>query len=78
LYAGEDGTEVLARLIAGVVERLVPGCGVALELAPEQAPRVALWCREAGLEKIRTARDLAGRPRVVSARRPAAVAGTEE
>jgi len=71
LYAGEDGTEVLARLIAGVSERLVAGGGVALELAPEQAPRVVEWCCEAGLEAVRTHHDLGRRPRVVSARKPA-------
>ncbi len=48
---------------------LVPGGGVAVELAPEQAPRVAEWCREAGLTDVKTYRDLSQRPRVVSARR---------
>jgi methylase of polypeptide subunit release factors len=50
---------------------LAPGGGLALEISPEQAPRVAGWCREAGLLDVKTLRDLAGRPRVVAARRGA-------
>ena len=50
---------------------LEPRGAVALELAPEQAATVARWCQEAGLEAVATRRDLAGRPRVVSALRGA-------
>jgi hypothetical protein len=32
------------------------------------------WCREAGLEEVRTRHDLSQRPRVVSARKPVATA----
>jgi release factor glutamine methyltransferase len=71
LFSGEDGTEMLAELIAQVNDVLVPGGAVAVELAPEQAPRVADWCRAAGFEDVKTRRDLSRRPRVVSARRPA-------
>ena len=42
---------------------------IEVELAPEQAPTVADWCRVAGLLDVRTLRDLAGRPRVVAARK---------
>jgi release factor glutamine methyltransferase len=70
LFSGRDGTVVLAALIAGVNDVLEPGGAVAVELAPEQAPRVADWCREAGLVEVTTARDLGRRPRVVAARRP--------
>jgi len=68
LFGGEDGTAVLAELVAQVRAMLVPGGGVAVELAPEQAPRVVDWCREAGLTDVKTYRDLNQRLRVVSAR----------
>jgi release factor glutamine methyltransferase len=68
LFAGEDGTAVLAALIARGGAMLVPGGGLAVELAPEQAPRVAVWCREAGLAEVKTYRDLNQQLRVVSAR----------
>jgi release factor glutamine methyltransferase len=68
LFAGPDGLAVLRVLTGGMTGVLDPGAGVALEVAPEQAPRVAGWCREAGLLDVTVARDLAGRPRVVRAR----------
>jgi release factor glutamine methyltransferase len=69
LFAGPDGLGVLREIVTHVAGALAPGGGMALELAPEQAPRVAGWCREAGLLDVVTHRDLAGRPRVVAARR---------
>jgi len=71
LFSGKDGTAVLVELIAQVKEMLVPGGGAAVESAPAQAPRVADWCREAGLTDVKTHRDLGRLARVVSARRPA-------
>jgi release factor glutamine methyltransferase len=75
LFAGEDGTDVLEILAAGVTSRLAPGGAAAFELAPEQAPRVAEWLAAAGLADVRTHRDLARRPRVVSGVRPEGGAG---
>jgi release factor glutamine methyltransferase len=71
LFAGEGGLAVLRELAQGARAMLAPGGGLALEISPEQAPRVAGWCREAGLLDVKTLRDLAGRPRVVAARREA-------
>jgi release factor glutamine methyltransferase len=68
LFAGLDGLAVLRELVAGAPAFLAPGAGFALELAPNQAPIVAQWCREVGLADVTTHRDLAARPRVVSAR----------
>ena len=62
----------------GVTPMLVPGGAVAVELAPEQAPQVADWFRAAGLGEVRTHEDLSRRPRVVSARKPAAAGGPAE
>jgi release factor glutamine methyltransferase len=72
LFAGEDGTDVLRALAAGVAGALAPGGFAAFELDPRQAGRVARWLAEAGLVDAAIHRDAAGRPRVVSARRPAA------
>jgi release factor glutamine methyltransferase len=75
LFAGPAGTELLRRLAAEAPAHLLPAGAVALEIAPHQARDVTEWLREAGLADVRVQRDLAGRPRVVSGRRPAA---TEE
>jgi release factor glutamine methyltransferase len=69
LFAGPDGLRVLRTLVSGAGGALAPAGGLALEVAPEQAARVAGWCREAGLLDVKTLRDLAGRPRVVAARK---------
>jgi len=68
LYAGPDGVELLESLVAGVADVLATSGGFAVELAPDQAERVAGFCRAAGLEDVAITPDLAGRPRVVSAR----------
>jgi len=70
LFAGPDGLAVLRELVAGATAFLAPGGGFAVELAPDQAPTVAHWLSEAGLVDVVTHRDLAARPRVVSARGP--------
>jgi release factor glutamine methyltransferase len=70
LFGGDDGCAVLRRLIAGVADALVPGGAFAVELAPDQAERVAGWCSEAGFGQIEILTDLARRPRVVAARVP--------
>lgn len=70
LFAGQDGLSVLRELVAGAAAFLAPNGGFAVELAPEQAPIVAHWLCEAGLGDVVTHRDLAARPRVVSARGP--------
>ena len=70
LFAGPEGLDVLRVLASGVCGMLTPGAGAAFELSPEQAPRVADWCRDAGLLDVTMHRDLGNRDRVVSARRP--------
>ena len=71
LFSGEDGTTMLAELVESAPALLVPGGGIALELAPEQADSVSDWCRDAGFDEVRTHRDLGRRVRVVSAVLPA-------
>jgi release factor glutamine methyltransferase len=70
LFAGPDGTDVLRALLAGVRPHLAAGGWLAVELSPEQEPRVTGWCRDEGLLEVGRRRDLAGRVRVLTARAP--------
>jgi release factor glutamine methyltransferase len=71
LFAAEQGFAVLRALAQGVASLLLPAGAAAFEISPEQADRVAGWCREAGLLDVTRHRDLARRVRVVSGRLPA-------
>jgi release factor glutamine methyltransferase len=75
LFGGEDGTDVLRALAAGVAAVLAPGGWVGFEVDPGQAEQVAGWLAGAGLGEGALHRDAAGRPRVVGARAPAAGRG---
>lgn len=77
LFAGEDGGDVLRALAAEVAGALAPGGFAAFELDPRQADAMAGWLGDAGLAGAVVHRDAAGRPRVVSARRPGAAGGGE-
>lgn len=68
LFAGEDGLDVIRRLVpaaAAAGARLL-----AIELGVGQAPAVAELMRAAGFEDVGARRDLAGLERVVVGRRP--------
>jgi release factor glutamine methyltransferase len=70
LFAGEDGLEVVRRLVAAAPAHLVPAGLLALELGSEQiAPVVALLRAQPGWERVEGRRDHAGRERFVIARR---------
>ncbi len=69
LFGGEDGHAVLEPLVAGVAAALIEGGLFLVELDPRQANTVMRRCREAGLTEVSVLHDLAGRARVVSARR---------
>ena len=71
LFAGPEGTEVLREVVAGAPAALVPGGGLAVEIAPDQAKLVSDWCERAGLSDVRIYRDLGRRPRALAARGPA-------
>lgn len=62
LFAGDDGLELIRRLIAVAAGRT--GL-LALEIDPSQADAVALLLRRAGFASVEVRRDLAGRERVV-------------
>jgi release factor glutamine methyltransferase len=68
LFAGEDGLAVLRRIVVGAPAHLAPGGVFAVEIAPDQVEAVSGACRAAGLVAVGVRRDLAGRPRVVTAR----------
>jgi release factor glutamine methyltransferase len=70
LFAGADGLEVLRPLIRELGEVLEAGGAAAFEVAPDQAEAVQRELAAAGFVAIQTTRDLARRPRVVSARHP--------
>lgn len=70
LDGGEQGTEVIARLIPQAAERLNPGGWLLMEVSPANASHVEqLLAAEGGLEAHETMADLAGLPRVVQALR---------
>lgn len=69
LLGGTDGLDVIRRLVAGSGRWLVPGGLLALEIDATQGEAVEeLLVATGEYEKIRTAADLAGRPRYSLAR----------
>jgi release factor glutamine methyltransferase len=78
LTAGADGLDDLRRIAAGVYAYLRPGGWVALEHGAYQGTAVRALLREAGLYRIDTVTDLAGRERVTRARRPERAATDED
>jgi release factor glutamine methyltransferase len=70
LVAGEQGTEVIERLLPQAAERLVPGGGLLVEVSPMIADRVRqLIDAQPQLTYLQTIADHAGLARVVEARR---------
>ena len=70
LFAGEDGLDVVRRVIAGTREWLLPQGLFATEIDPSQGAQVAELCTNAGLIAVRVERDLAGLERHVTGRMP--------
>jgi release factor glutamine methyltransferase len=70
LVAGPTGRESLEELVAGGLEWLAPGGALVLELAPDQATPMRAVAEAAGYEAVAAHRDLAGRDRVLVARKP--------
>jgi release factor glutamine methyltransferase len=70
LFAGPDGLAVLRRLVAGAHEVLRPDGLLALEVGDGQARVVAALAEHAGTyHDVQIHRDLAGKERIVTARR---------
>jgi release factor glutamine methyltransferase len=69
LVAGPKGTEVIERLIPQSAARLTPGGWLMIELSPMIEPAVReLIVQHGGFEGPATIKDLAGLPRLVTAR----------
>ncbi|NOZ40070.1 MAG: peptide chain release factor N(5)-glutamine methyltransferase [Planctomycetes bacterium] len=67
LDGGEQGTEVIERLIPQAAERLKPGGWLLMEVGPNNAALVEQLVADSGLALQDTIADLAGHPRVVQA-----------
>lgn len=71
LDGGDDGLDVLRRLLPWCSRALKPGGAFAFELHEGHLDEAAAHAREAGFKDVRIVPDLAGRPRVLVGRRPA-------
>ena len=70
LLAGRTGTEVIERLVAEAATRLKPAGALIVEISPMIESRVReQFAAQGGYDLLSTVKDLAGRPRVVIARR---------
>jgi len=70
LVAGPTGLEQVDAVVAGAAAWLAPGGALVVELAPHQADPAVAAAGSAGLVDAEVRPDLAGRPRVLVARRP--------
>jgi release factor glutamine methyltransferase len=70
LDGGPDGLDVARRLVPEAASALAPGGALLVEADGEQAEEVAELFRSSRLIDIRTVRDLGGRPRVTTGRKP--------
>lgn len=70
LAGGDDGLDVLRRLVKAAPRRLAAGGVLAVEVGAGQAERVARGFASRGLVQVQVADDYAGIPRVVSGVRP--------
>ncbi len=73
LDGGGDGLSLVHQLVRAAPGCLAPGGWLALEVGDGQARTIAGLCRQAGLQRVHTRRDLSGTVRVVAAKngRPA-------
>lgn len=65
LVAGEDGLDVIRRLVPEAASRLIRGGALLIEIGEDQGPAVRALFEASGLVQTRVWRDLAGRDRVV-------------
>jgi release factor glutamine methyltransferase len=70
--AGADGLAVVRRLLAAAPERLAPGGALVMEFGRGQADAIVALVTAAGFATVAVRDDLAGIPRVLTARRPPA------
>ncbi len=70
LDGGEDGLDIVRRLIGQAAERLTSGGRIFIEAGHDQAASVVSLMKEAGLVDIETYRDLSGVDRVTGGSKP--------
>ncbi len=70
LFGGEDGLDVIRRLVGEACDHLAPGGWLGVELAPDQADEVEAMFRAAGFIEVERRFDLASRVRVLGAKKP--------
>ncbi|RAL22287.1 peptide chain release factor N(5)-glutamine methyltransferase [Lujinxingia litoralis] len=70
LFSGEDGLDILRRLIPASLDVLKPGAYLLLEIGYRQGAAVTGLLEDAGFKDIDILPDLGGRDRVARARRP--------
>ncbi len=70
LFSGDDGLDLIRRIVVEVPRWLVPGGLLALELDPSQAESAIALCSAAGLVGARIEKDLAGLARILLAQAP--------
>ena len=70
LDGGPDGNDILRRLLPWAFEALRPGGGFAFELHETCLDQAAQLAKQAGFAEIEITNDLAGKPRVLSGRKP--------
>lgn len=68
LDGGDDGLDVLRRIVAGAPSRLLPGGALCVEMHESHLEVLPGLCLEAGFASAEARRDLAGLPRLVVAR----------
>lgn len=69
LFGGEDGLDVVRRLVTGVASRLRTGGVLCIEVGAGQQTAVTALLLAAGFGNVEWRHDLQGIPRIVSARR---------
>jgi release factor glutamine methyltransferase len=67
LDGGEDGLNIIRRIVKEAPDYLVPGGGLFLEADPRQMPAIAAMLQNRGYGDISVRKDLAGLDRVISA-----------
>ena len=70
LFAGNDGLDVIHRLVPAAIAVLDPGGALFMEFGYGQRPAVDALLAGAGYEEIEFVQDLQGIPRVAMARKP--------
>ena len=71
LDGGDDGLDIIRRIISGAPEFLFPGGILLLEADSRQMGQITALLHQAGFTDIQTHSDLSGKKRVIAAKKPA-------